>query len=220
MIESGLSPAFWVEGYQHGELYSELYTVKKPKQAYEIWIGKVNHFRVFGSKVIYLDKQSERDKFKPRGKEGIFLEYAEENKGCRIWSSDNKKVIISRDVKFISEEKHRLDKYNDFIHEKQFEDSDEEKEKESIDDYTKTSRNVEILQDLIANGNDEPDDLQEDDQLNTCDEDDNVYELNDEPRENRRSPDRQAFIGTGARGRPRKIYQLIREETAIGEEEE
>ena len=73
------------------------------KTPYEEWFGKkpnVSHLRIFGSKVIVLDKQPHRSKLKTRGNEYILIGYSEEAKAYRLWNPTTHKIIKSRDVIF------------------------------------------------------------------------------------------------------------------------
>lgn len=57
-----------------------------------------------------------RGKYDPRAEEEIFLGYSEESKAYRIWSPKKKKFIISRYVKFTTEEEiYRKDQNEDQI---------------------------------------------------------------------------------------------------------
>jgi len=60
----------------------------------------VGFFRIFGSKVIALNKGSKRGKFLQKGEKYILVEYSEESKAHRLWKPGTRSVIKSRDVKF------------------------------------------------------------------------------------------------------------------------
>ena len=79
----------------------------KGKTPYETWTGKVpdvSQFRTFGCEVYYLDRDPGRNKLDKRGKEVLFLGYAEESKGFRVYSQEKNKVLISKDVRFFESE--------------------------------------------------------------------------------------------------------------------
>lgn len=66
----------------------------------EGWSGRkpeYAHMRRFGCLVYY---HVDQGKLKPRAKKGIFMGYPQGVNGYRIWSGDEMKCIISRDVTF------------------------------------------------------------------------------------------------------------------------
>lgn len=75
---------------------------------YEAWTGRkpiIKYFKRFGCRSYFLDSRPSRGKLEPRGMSGIFLGYSEESKEYRIWLTNEKKIIITRDVKFIDDSK-------------------------------------------------------------------------------------------------------------------
>lgn len=67
----------------------------------------MGHMRTFGTKVLILNKNSTKGKFDPRSKEGIFIGYPEHAKGYRVWVPNERKVVVSRDLRFMDERDHR-----------------------------------------------------------------------------------------------------------------
>lgn len=65
----------------------------------------MSDIKTFGSRVYYLNKDPGKGKLDPRGLEGIFVGYSTECKAFRVWTSTKRKVIVSRDVKFIKDDK-------------------------------------------------------------------------------------------------------------------
>ena len=61
----------------------------------------------FGVKVRVLIPENERHKLYAKCHDGIFFGYCETQDGYRIWDSEDKKIRISRDVKFLNEETER-----------------------------------------------------------------------------------------------------------------
>ena len=61
-----------------------------------------NTLRPFGTKALVLDKLQQREKFEPKTKECILIGYSEESEAYRLWLTEDKKVIRSRDVKFMN----------------------------------------------------------------------------------------------------------------------
>lgn len=66
---------------------------------------KIHYLRSFGSKVYVLDKDTTKDKFAPRSKQGVFVGYPRDRKGYRVWLPHEHKLIIARDVRFLKNER-------------------------------------------------------------------------------------------------------------------
>lgn len=56
--------------------------------------------RIFGSRVIALNKEIRHNKFEPKGDSYILVGYSEESKAYRLWKPGTRKVIKRRDVRF------------------------------------------------------------------------------------------------------------------------
>lgn len=70
----------------------------------EAWTNRkpyVGYLRTIGSKAIVLNKGQRRGKFQPKGDEYLLVGYSNESKAYRLWKPTTRKVIKSRDVKFI-----------------------------------------------------------------------------------------------------------------------
>lgn len=63
----------------------------------------MSNLRTFGCKAFALDKTPNKNKFEPKAKECIFVEYSCESTAYRLWDPISKKIIRSRDVKFIED---------------------------------------------------------------------------------------------------------------------
>jgi len=108
LLDSGLPTTFWVEAVNTSNYVRNRMPTKKLKgrTPFEAWTGKVpnvEHLRVFGCRVIFRDRKIGKGKLESRGEEGIFLGYLEESKAYRIWSPLQRRVLVSRDVKFFDE---------------------------------------------------------------------------------------------------------------------
>ncbi|KMQ89436.1 retrotransposon unclassified [Lasius niger] len=106
LLQSGLPPSFWAEAIATANYIRNRCPTKKldGRTPHEAWKGNtpvVSHFREFGCKVFCLDKTFTRGKFDAKSKEGIFIGYAEQSKGFRIWLPESKKIEITRDVRFL-----------------------------------------------------------------------------------------------------------------------
>ncbi len=72
------------------------------KTPYEKWYKREptnDHLRVFGCTAWYKMKGS-KPKFEPRGAKGIFMGYAPEAKGYKVWNIKENRMLIARDVVF------------------------------------------------------------------------------------------------------------------------
>ncbi|CAG9570876.1 unnamed protein product [Danaus chrysippus] len=58
---------------------------------------------IFGSKVYYKDKGKQRGKFESSSQSGIFVGYDSQSKAYRIHDPTTRKIVITRDVKFLNE---------------------------------------------------------------------------------------------------------------------
>ncbi|CAL5325451.1 unnamed protein product [Camellia sinensis] len=103
--EKRLPKTFWGE-----VMYTSVYLMNrcptkalKDKTPFEAWSGRkpsVNHLKVFGS-ICYAHVPKEvRHKLDENSKKCIFVGYSSKSKGYRLFSLDQKKVIICRDVLF------------------------------------------------------------------------------------------------------------------------
>lgn len=106
LIESGLPSSFWAEAIATANHVENRCPTKGISEGtpFEKWFGKrpnISHLRIFGNKVFFLDKTPNKGKFDPRGIEGTFVGYSDRSKAYRIWSPKNRKIILSRDVKFM-----------------------------------------------------------------------------------------------------------------------
>jgi hypothetical protein len=103
LSHSGPSKVFWGKtlSYAHHIVNRLPSTALNGKTLLEVWSGSlVNDYysmRIFGCSAYYHVTESKLD---PRAKKAIFLGFSGEVKGYRLWCSELKKVILSRDVTF------------------------------------------------------------------------------------------------------------------------
>ncbi|KMQ86142.1 retrovirus-related pol polyprotein from transposon tnt 1-94 [Lasius niger] len=84
---------------------------------YEVWNGEVpdvSHFREFGARVYCLDPNPGKGKLAPRSKEGVLIGYSDECKGYRVWLTNDRKIVVSRDVRFAEDPAPCSNEYQDF----------------------------------------------------------------------------------------------------------
>lgn len=217
LMGAGLPPSFWAEAVNTANYIRN----RSPSKSlngltpYEVWTGEVpdlSHFRVFGCKVVYLDRHPGKGKFDSRGKNGIFLGYSEECKGYRIWSVEDKKVLISRDVKF--HEGRQTVKALDVIFPDDTPNDDcSRQEKGHHEDYVhiplKSTKRIteapaEAFNPDVQHVSTESENESGSDSGSDEHEAHEQQEVSEAPRKGRGRP---ALGRTGRRGRPRKIYQ-------------
>lgn len=78
----------------------------KNQTPYEIWFGikpTVTHLRSFGCKAHMLDKTPNKDKLDPKSIACIFVGYSSSSKAYRLWNPTSRKILSSRDVKFLED---------------------------------------------------------------------------------------------------------------------
>jgi len=207
MIQSKVSPSFWAEAVNTANHIRNRCPSKgtNGETPYKLWNGKipnVKYFRVFGSKVLFLDKELRKGKFASRSKEGIFIGYSEETKGYRVWSKEDRKVVISRDVKFLNDfgESSENSDTNSFLPENLF---DSEKTKSKV-----LKRDILIGEPFKTASIEEAtnESLGREEEQTALDPQDNPQP--DDKREWMivRGRGRPRTIRTGRRGRPRKVY--------------
>lgn len=63
-----------------------------------------DHLRVFGCRAFAHIPKDERSKLDDKSKQYIFLGYAHEEFGYRLWDPIDKKIVKSRDVVFLEDQ--------------------------------------------------------------------------------------------------------------------
>lgn len=209
--QSGLPQSLWAEAVNTAAFIRNRCPTKclNDKTPTEAWTNKkpyVGFFRIFGSKVIALNKSPKRGKFIQKGEEYALVGYSDEAKAYRLWKPGTKTVIKSRDVKFHEKIHLTGNDWNSLI--KFSNDSNNDtSEKEILNiDMAPSSTNFkgsEVNEEIV---NEYDQQLEDNDSEN---EDDEITEENEENRNNvlRRGRGRPKLLKTGQRGRPKKIYQ-------------
>ena len=108
LIQSGLPPSFWAEAIATANRIRNRCITKSLDEGtpHEKWTGKrpnVGYFRTFGCKVLILNKIPNKDKFEPKTLQGIFVGYSDTSKAYRVWIPSERKIRVSRDVRFFDE---------------------------------------------------------------------------------------------------------------------
>ncbi|KAD6795877.1 hypothetical protein E3N88_06773 [Mikania micrantha] len=100
-----LPKKFWGEcvltaAYIINRLPSKTINDKTPYEILHDRKPEYDHMRVFGCLTYFWSIDTKGDKFEVRGKPGIFLGYPQGVKGYKIFDIGDKKMVVSRDVKF------------------------------------------------------------------------------------------------------------------------
>ncbi|KAJ0951185.1 putative RNA-directed DNA polymerase [Helianthus annuus] len=104
-FEANLPKRFWGEcvltaAYIINRLPSKTLDDKTPYEILYNQKPEYDHMRVFGCLTYFWSIETKGDKFEVRGRPGIFLGYPQGTKGYKIFDIQDKKMIVSRDVKF------------------------------------------------------------------------------------------------------------------------
>ena len=106
LTESEFSPGFWAEAlttYIHVHNMCPTSAVKG-STPYELWHKRkpdVSHLRIFGCTAYVLIQDHKRKSLQPHSIKCKFLGYEPGIKAWRFWDSKGRKVMVSRDVKFV-----------------------------------------------------------------------------------------------------------------------
>lgn len=80
------------------------------KTPYHYWNGKtpnLKYLRIFGCIGYVLDK-TQKPKLQAKSLKGYMVGYSDASKAYRIWVPELRRIVISRDVKFINEDKYNV----------------------------------------------------------------------------------------------------------------
>lgn len=118
--QAGSPPGFWAEAvntanYIRNRCPTAALNGKIP---FSEWMGKkptVIYMNVFGSKVYYIDKGTQKGKFESKSQLGIFMGYDTQSKAYRIHDPTTRKIVITRDVQFMNETAFRKE-YKEILH--------------------------------------------------------------------------------------------------------
>jgi len=203
LIESQLPTSFWGEAnYLRNRCPSKSLGGKTP---YEKWTGSVpdiSHLQPFGTEVYTLDRDPTKGKLDPRSRKGVLVGYSDESKGYRVWLTEEKKIDITRDVKFVldaTKQSETMPHIDDLIHE---DNKDEEKQIDEIiipppstREYTDHRR--ECDEDTVADDSNR-DDVEDEkaSNLNQEDDEDDIVEVIRDQDQQRRGRGRPRIIRT------------------------
>ena len=105
LFDARLPHRFWAEA-----LSTAAYLINRSptktlgeETPFEAWYGKkpcVKHLKVFGCAAYSHVAKDERKKLNPKAKKCIFLGYAAQSKGYRLYDTERSSIVFSRDVVF------------------------------------------------------------------------------------------------------------------------
>lgn len=118
IIDGKLSTRFWAEAINTAAyLVNRLPCGDSNKSPEELWSSKrpdVDNLRVFGcSAMVHIPKQK-RAKFEPKSFKCVFVGYAENKKGYRLFNPTNNEVFTARDVVFMEEKSSEVKRSTNF----------------------------------------------------------------------------------------------------------
>lgn len=208
LAQSGLPPSFWAEAVNTANYLRNRCPTRSLEgmTLHEIWSNKpdAKYLRDFGSRVLCLNSDPTKGKLASRSKEGIFLGYSEQSKGYRIWLPGERKVEISRDVKFLESEEKGSKGNETLIPESHTEEALKPHETEI--DLSSSKKNTEIRQNSISEIADHDSDQSADEDSPGVADEEPAYERPTTPK---RGPGRPKINRTRQRGRPRKLFHEL-----------
>lgn len=105
LIESGMAKTFWGEAVMMANYIQNRLPWKNiEKTPYEIWFGakpSIQHFKKFGSKCFVFIPDEKRRKLDAKAVEAVMVGYDLSSKAYRCYVPSTRKVVISRDVRFV-----------------------------------------------------------------------------------------------------------------------
>lgn len=191
LIQSGLPPSFWGEAINTANYIRNRCPSRSlgGKTSFEKWrneVPDVRHLREFGCNVYTLDRNPNKSKFENRSKKGILVGYSEESKAYRVWIPEERRVDISRNVRFLEGDRIRIgNDFEDFC-------ARDEKLSEDFDDREIELPFADREAETVPDDEESSSDQEESDDADTT--------------SSRRGRGRPRLIRTGSRGRPKKQY--------------
>jgi hypothetical protein len=73
---------------------------KTPEEAFTGVKPEVSHFRIFGCPIYIHVLVEKRTKLEPSSRKGLFVGYSETSKAYKVYIPEQRKTVVSRDVKF------------------------------------------------------------------------------------------------------------------------
>jgi hypothetical protein len=100
-----LSMFLWVETcnttiYIHNRCPHKILEDKKLVETFTCVLPEVSHFPIFGCLVYIHVPVEKRTKLEPSSNKGLFVRYSKTSKAYRVYIPEQRKTIMSKDVKF------------------------------------------------------------------------------------------------------------------------
>lgn len=203
LIQAGLADSFWAEAisaatYIRNRCPSKSLGGKTPYEVLHGDVPSVQHLKEFGSKVLVLNRSPTKGKFDNRCKQGILLGCSDQSKGYRVFIPKEGKVEITRDIKLLKTSKVKEDL------------SKQLKECTSPNEESILKRKeIEILVSPTTNGNRDMESCVFPESDDDQEREETLEDVEELPIVSRRGPGRPKIDRTGARGRPRKVYNEV-----------
>ena len=134
ILDAQMPDAAWAEAIMTAAyIRNRLYSSATNRTPFELFYGRkpqVSHIRRFGVTTVALKKGQNINKLHPKGEVLKLVGYSPTQKGYRLISPQNGKLIISRDVRFMDEDNTSYP----YVLEEDSEDYSRENEEEMYDD--------------------------------------------------------------------------------------
>jgi len=194
LLQARLSTGFWAEAVSTANYLRNRCPTKSlnGRTPFEIWMDRLpnlRHLRIFGMRAHILNKDPRKKKFDSRSKTGIFIGYSDSVKAYRIWIPNEKRVVVSRDIRVLENSSN---------------DNNGLKEDNTAPDKTSTIC-ISNTQSSDENGSDLSDNKRED-SLDIPDNEEEQTEAAERCENLCRAPGRPRILRVGRKGRPRKLF--------------
>jgi hypothetical protein len=73
---------------------------KIPEEVFTVVKPEVSHFHIFGCPIYIHVSVEKRTNLEPSSRKGLFVCYNETSKDYRVYILEQRKIVVSRDVKF------------------------------------------------------------------------------------------------------------------------
>ena len=123
MYATNMEKRFWAEAVSTANLLRNISPTKvhasvTPFEALFNRKPKSKHLHIFGQPCTYKDNRQIK-KLAPRSKEGLFLGYSLDTSSFRVWSTSDRRMIISRDVQFFASDENTTRENYEFVDQNQ-----------------------------------------------------------------------------------------------------
>lgn len=157
LIDANLPNIFWDEAVNTANyIQNRIITKGANGIPFELWNGNksgIDYFRIFGTKCFVFTPKEKRRKLDNTAKAMIFVGYDENSKAYRCYDSEQRKIVISRNVRFINVNPHANSEI--YLDSKQLNETANNEgiddEISDISDYVGDSEDAEMLMNDMGN---------------------------------------------------------------------